>query len=76
VKHAQAKRIEIRMKRRDGSIELAVRDDGRGFDTGQAFPGHVGLQSMPERARKLGGTVVIDSVPSSGTTVTAAVPAH
>jgi len=74
VKHAQASRVEIRLRRVDGSIELMIRDDGRGFDTAQSFPGHVGLQSMPERARKLGGSLTIDSAPGSGTKVTAELP--
>jgi signal transduction histidine kinase len=74
VKHAQAQHVEVRMWHDDNSISLTVRDDGRGFDTAQSFPGHVGLQSMPERAKKLGGTVTVDSAPGGGTTVTARLP--
>jgi signal transduction histidine kinase len=74
VKHAQAQHVEVRLRRDAGTIELVVRDDGRGFDPTQSFPGHVGLQSMPERAQKLGGTVAIESAPGSGTTVTASLP--
>jgi signal transduction histidine kinase len=74
VKHAQAQHVEVRLRRDAGTVQLVVRDDGRGFDTTQSFPGHVGLQSMPERAQKLGGTVAIESAPGSGTTVTASVP--
>jgi signal transduction histidine kinase len=76
VKHAQARRVEVRLRRNGGSIELVVRDDGRGFDTAQSFPGHVGLQSMPERARKLGGAVSVESAPGHGTTVAATLPAR
>jgi signal transduction histidine kinase len=74
VKHAQAERVQIRMRSANGSIDLKIRDDGRGFDVSGSFPGHVGLQSMPERAGRLGGTVVIDSAPGRGTTVSAILP--
>jgi signal transduction histidine kinase len=53
---------------------LFVRDDGRGFDTGQQFPGHLGLRSMQERARRIGGEYSIRSAPGEGTTVTVSVP--
>jgi len=74
VKHAQARRVEVGLHRSDGAIDLVVRDDGRGFDATKSFPGHVGLQSMPERANKLGGTVTVDSAAGRGTTVRASVP--
>lgn len=76
VKHAQAQNIEVRLDRREASVELVVRDDGRGFDTAQPFPGHVGLRSMPERAGKLGGTVIIESAAGRGTTVRATLPVN
>jgi signal transduction histidine kinase len=75
VKHAHAQRVDVRLQRSDGAISLIVKDDGRGFDPSQPFPGHVGLRSMPERAERLGGTVTIDSAPGSGTIVTASLPA-
>jgi signal transduction histidine kinase len=74
VKHAQAKRVEIRVRSTDRSVELEIVDDGRGFDTSQSFPGHVGLKSMPERAKELGGTVTIDSALGRGTTLVATLP--
>jgi signal transduction histidine kinase len=74
VKHAHARRVDVGLRRTDAAIELTVRDDGRGFDTGQSFPGHVGLQSMPERAARLGGAVMIESAPGQGTKVTATLP--
>ncbi len=74
VKHAQAQRVEVRLERDVAALVLTVRDDGRGFDATGQFPGHVGLRSMPERAAKLGGTVVVESTPGSGTRVVARVP--
>lgn len=58
------------------SIRVEVRDDGRGFAVGKAEgveQGHFGLHGMRERAERLGGTLVIESTPGSGTTVRATV---
>jgi signal transduction histidine kinase len=44
-----------------------------GFDTGGAFPGHLGLQTMRERARNLGGTMEVTSTPGAGTVVRATI---
>jgi signal transduction histidine kinase len=53
-----------------------VADDGVGFDP--AAPGvrsrRLGLTSMEERARALGGTLAVVSRPGEGTTVTLEVP--
>jgi len=40
----------------------------RGFDPLGEFPGHLGLQSMRERAAAVGGTLDIESAPGEGTT--------
>jgi two-component system sensor histidine kinase DegS len=48
---------------------LEVRDDGRGFDPGGNFSGHLGLQSIKERVAALNGTLTINSAPENGTTV-------
>jgi CheY-like chemotaxis protein len=54
---------------------LSIKDSGSGFDLHLAR-GHtgMGLASMRERARLLGGDLKLDSSPGSGTTVTAIVP--
>ena len=74
VKHAQASRVELTLTWRDGALVLSVRDNGKGFDPAQRFPGHLGLRSMRERVTKLGGTLTIDSAPGLGTTVQARMP--
>jgi signal transduction histidine kinase len=67
LKHAQAKRIVVRLDER--TVEVA--DDGVGFEPGE--PGlrstHLGLTSMEERAAELGGDLHITSRPREGTTV-------
>jgi signal transduction histidine kinase len=69
VKHARAGRVNLRLQQTNEEITLEIRDDGIGFNTREAFPGHLGLPSMRERAERCGGTVAIDSAPGAGTQV-------
>jgi signal transduction histidine kinase len=76
LRHAEAERIELRMEARDGRLIVTVADDGVGFDTGDRAlrSRRLGLTSMEERAKGLGGTLVVSSRPGEGTTVTLEVP--
>ena len=74
VKHANAQQVNVTLEQDDDRIVLTVADDGQGFDASASFPGHVGLQSMPERAGRLGGTVEVTSMVGQGTRVTARLP--
>src|SRR5690606_10547580 len=78
VRHAQASAVRVALTGRDGSVALAVRDDGRGFDP--AAPAisarRLGLSSMRERAEAVGGVLRVDAAPGAGTTVRAEVPAR
>jgi signal transduction histidine kinase len=76
VKHAQAQHVSVTLRRDDGQLLLEVRDDGRGFDASAVYPGHVGLQSMSERALKIGGRLTIESTPGKGSKVSARLPAQ
>jgi signal transduction histidine kinase len=58
---------------RDGWLEMRVADDGDGFDPATALEG-MGLNSMRERIRALGGELTITSALGQGTTVLARVP--
>ncbi|MCI0396762.1 MAG: sensor histidine kinase [Chloroflexi bacterium] len=69
VKHARAGRVTLRLQQSGEEIILEIGDDGVGFDTGGAFPGHLGLRSMRERAERCGGALVVDSAPGQGTRV-------
>jgi len=75
VRHAQARIIRISLRKLEGGLQLIVADDGVGFDSTlpREQPG-IGLVSMNERARQLGGTLEIDTAPGHGTTVLAWVP--
>src|SRR5436190_11570229 len=56
--HAEAGTVSVELSQRDGSVELAVRDDGRGFDLSllpqRIAEGHIGLQSQRERVESAG----------------------
>jgi signal transduction histidine kinase len=61
----------VSLDARDGRLALEVTDDGVGFDPAAAEVRgrRLGLTSMEERARALGGTLRIDSTPGAGTRV-------
>jgi signal transduction histidine kinase len=73
-RHASADRVHLRVRITDAGIAVDVVDDGSGFDPDAATPGHLGLQSLKERARLLGGAVTIDSAPGAGARLTVRVP--
>jgi signal transduction histidine kinase len=75
VKHAKASRAALTLSHDNGTIALEVRDDGAGFDPAGDFAGHLGLQSMRERAAKVRGILTISSAPGEGTVVRVSVPA-
>jgi signal transduction histidine kinase len=71
-RHAGASTVEVSLRKVDGGLEMAVRDNGTGFDPVQDRTRHsLGLASMKERVHLLGGELDIDSAPGSGTTVVA-----
>jgi two-component system, NarL family, sensor histidine kinase UhpB len=71
--HACARRVELGLSADKDGVELTIRDDGRGFDTGAAHDS-LGLSGMSERARLLGGRLDVESNPGSGTELTLQVP--
>jgi len=76
VRHAQAHRVEVWLRRTATTATLEVVDDGRGFDVRRAEerrPG-MGLFSMRERVGLANGTLSVESAPGRGTRVVATVP--
>jgi signal transduction histidine kinase len=76
VRHAVAKRVLVRLDGRGQKLTVEVADDGVGFDPDdpELRSRHLGLTSMEERARELGGTLRLTSAPGAGTTITLEVP--
>jgi signal transduction histidine kinase len=74
-KHSGVKRFEVRLWGSMGEIHLTISDLGAGFDTETAMKGTgLGLTSMQERLRLVGGKLSINSQPKGGTTIQARIP--
>jgi PAS domain S-box-containing protein len=74
-RHARAQAVSVVLRRVDGGLLLAVRDDGIGFDPRNLRArGSLGLVSMRERLRLVNGTLDIESAPGQGTGIVAWVP--
>lgn len=70
LRHAQATHVDVALQRlAQGSIELTIRDNGRGFDAAAVPPDHFGLRIMHERAESIGATLFITTLVGYGTTV-------
>jgi signal transduction histidine kinase len=78
LRHARAKKVEVRVGRRGEALQVMVRDDGAGFDADEPQAGRrtLGLAGMRERAQLVGGSLQILSAPGIGTTVLARLPLH
>lgn len=75
-RHAAARRVDVRLRFAEASVELEVKDDGTGFVPEQVVAGHYGLRNMSERASRLGGSVRILSAPGEGTRIQVTLPAR
>jgi len=78
-KHADARRVSVRLSRQPKSVLLQVFDDGRGIDPivvkAQANSGgHMGMVGMRERAAQLDGEFSVDSSLGKGTRITVRLP--
>lgn len=72
VKHSQAKRLVVAVKRSDHVLELSVTDNGRGIAKAHA-PG-MGLQVMRHRASVIGADLTVETKPGKGTTIRCRLP--
>jgi signal transduction histidine kinase len=75
VKHARATVVDVKLDCSADGVTLELSDNGRGFNPNGSFPGHLGLQSMRERAVQLGGSLDVESSPGTGTRIHVRIPA-
>lgn len=74
LKHAHAKRIEIVLQVDAKRVDLDIRDDGKGFDMDARNKHGLGLLSIGERTRLLGGSYRLHSAPGQGTALGIRIP--
>jgi PAS domain S-box-containing protein len=75
ITHSRASKVEVRLKGNHEAISLVLCDNGVGFELSKNYGSNgIGIQSMKERARMLGGTFDIQSRPMQGTQIAVNVP--
>jgi signal transduction histidine kinase len=79
LRHAEASQASIQLLVKEDRVELAVQDNGRGFQPPEKMvdlirEGHYGLAGIAERVRALNGELQIQSQPGAGTRVQVSVP--
>ncbi len=70
-RHSKATLVQMILTTTDDTVTLSVVDNGQGFDTARQGYLGVGLLSMQERMKALGGDVQIESTPGKGTRISA-----
>jgi signal transduction histidine kinase len=81
VKHSQASTATITIERDLHCVRLKIQDDGKGFDMGFVLGPNrirtgIGLKSIDERVRILGGSLDIRTGPAQGTVLQIEIPLH
>jgi PAS domain S-box-containing protein len=76
IKHSRSRRFDVLFDRAvSDMLCLTVHDSGIGFDPAEAIKGPgLGLVSMRERVKLIGGELSVESQPGKGTTVHGCVP--
>lgn len=75
-KHSKADLVHLSLQKTDGTIELAIQDNGQGFNLMEVLSVEgsrrgLGLTSMRERTELSGGSFVVESIPGKGTVIKA-----
>jgi signal transduction histidine kinase len=65
-KHGRASAVTVEAEAADGTVSVAVRDDGVG---GADFTRGTGLAGLRDRVEAIGGRIFLDSPPGAGTTL-------
>jgi signal transduction histidine kinase/ligand-binding sensor domain-containing protein len=75
LKHAHATRVSLTFAQHDGRVELAIVDDGAGFDlTARELGERNGLNNMRARMAEIHGEIAFDAAPGRGTKVVVTLP--
>lgn len=74
IKHGAASVVRITLSNQQRHIELAISDNGRGFEDDGTPATGLGLRSMLYRCRSMNSSLVVDAIPGGGVQVCCAVP--
>ena len=75
IRHADAHTVELALTRDSRVVRFQIRDDGRGMAVDASLRnGGMGLRSIGERVRVLGGTLSVESEPGAGATLRVVLP--
>ena len=75
VRHADATRVQISLKTKDGALVLVIQDNGKGIRKEHIWdPSSLGIISMRERVRRFSGELIISGATHRGTTLKAIFP--
>jgi signal transduction histidine kinase len=77
-RHAHATRVKVSINKMSDAIRMEIGDNGQSFRVDKILraknPKRLGLLGMKERLEMIGGSLAIESVPGTGTTVRAVIP--
>ena len=74
LRHARASSVYVTLRRKNGNVFVAIKDDGVGFDVDAVASERLGIRIMKERAASAGGAIAVESKVGNGTTVTIKMP--
>jgi two-component system, chemotaxis family, CheB/CheR fusion protein len=79
-KHTDEERATVRVEKKGTTVQIEVRDDGHGFDTGFLTgevkeAGGLGIRGARDRLKRHGGDLEVHSSPGGGTRIVVYVPA-
>ena len=74
LRHAQATRVDIRIKKQSGNFVLSITDNGKGISEADKSEQQLGILGMRERAHLIGGEIDIKGTEKKGTVVIVRVP--
>ena len=78
-KHSSAKNVFVDIHRRDNSVHFLIQDNGKGFNLEQQYQKDIsekglGLATMSERIRAIGGVLDLWSQETKGTRIVFSIP--
>ncbi|WP_085521980.1 sensor histidine kinase [Tuberibacillus sp. Marseille-P3662] len=74
LRHSEANQVKLQLYKKDRTVFLQVRDNGKGFEISENKLSSYGMRTMKERCEELGGKMTVTSQKGEGTAVEARLP--